>query len=96
MPPADRFDDLLDPFCACLRACYVRGASATRMHLFAEQLAPEGLTQLSLFDDPASPGDVVDALKEEVNARHGRFALRSAATLALPEIYADPATCREV
>lgn len=96
VPPSDRFDVLLDDYLACLRACYVRGASATRMHLFAEQLAPEGLTQLSLFDDPASPGDVIDALKEEVNDRHGRFALRSAATLALPEIYADPATYREV
>ncbi|QDV34676.1 hypothetical protein [Tautonia plasticadhaerens] len=66
------------------------------MHLFAEQLAPEGQEQLALFDEPAAACDVVDALKESVNARHGRFALRSAATLALPEIYSDPATYREV
>jgi nucleotidyltransferase/DNA polymerase involved in DNA repair len=95
VPPSDRFDILYDDFCACLRAVYVPGASATRMHLFAEQLAPEGLTQLTLFDEP-SRDDVIDALKEEVNARHGRFALRSAATLALPEVYSDPATYREV
>ena len=96
VPPSDRFDFLLDDYCACLRACYVRGAAATRMHLFAEQLAPEGMTQLSLFDAPASKEDVIDAIKEEVNARHGRFALRSAATLSLTEIYSDPATYREV
>ena len=41
VPPSDRFDYLFDDYCACLRACYVRGASATRMHLFAEQLAAE-------------------------------------------------------
>jgi len=96
VPPSDRFDFLLDDYCACLRAAYVPGASATRMHLFAEQLAPEGETQLALFDDPGSAGDAVESLKEEVNARHGRFALRSAATLALPEIYSDPATFREI
>lgn len=96
VPPSDRFDFLIDDYSALLRACYIRGASATRMHLFAEQLAPEGMTQLSLFDDPASKDDVLDALKEEVNARHGRFKLRSAATLALAEVYADPATYREV
>jgi DNA polymerase V len=38
----------------------------------------------------------IDALKERVNDRHGRFALRSAATLALPEVYSDPATFREI
>jgi nucleotidyltransferase/DNA polymerase involved in DNA repair len=94
VPPSDRFDFLFDHFCACLRAAYVRGAAATRMHLFAEQLASEGQTQLSLFDTQES--DAVESLKEQVNAKHGRFALRSAATLALPEIYADPATFREV
>ncbi len=96
IPPSDRFDFLFDDYCSCLRAAYVPGASATRMHLFAEQLAPEGMTQMSLFDEPSTPEDVIDALKEEVNAKHGRFALRSAATLALPEIYSDPATFREV
>lgn len=94
MPPTDRFDYFLDDFCACLRAAYIPGAMATRMHLFAEQLT--GKTQLSLFDSPGTASDAVEALKEEVNARHGRFALRSAATLALPEVYSDPATFREV
>lgn len=92
VPPSDRFDFLLDDFSACLRTAYVPGAAATRMHLFAEQLTGE--TQLSLFDRPAI--DAVESLKAEVNARHGRFALRSAATLALPEVYSDPATYREV
>jgi DNA polymerase V len=92
VPPSDRFDYLLDDYCACLRAAYIPGASATRIHLFAEQLTGE--TQLSLFDR-AGDGTLED-LKEKVNTRHGRFALRSAATLALPEVYSDPATFREV
>jgi DNA polymerase V len=92
VPPSDRFDYLFDDYCACLRAAYIPGASATRMHLFAEQLTGE--TQLSLFDR-AGDGTLED-LKENVNARHGRFALRSAATLALPKVYSDPATFREI
>jgi hypothetical protein len=32
---------------------------------------------------------VLSRLKREVTARHGRFTLRSAATLALAEVYRD-------
>lgn len=96
VPPSDRFDFLVEHYAACLRAAYVKGAVATRMHLVAEHLTPSWEIQLSLFDAPQARADVADALKEAVNARHGRFALRSAATLALPEIYADPATYHEI
>jgi DNA polymerase V len=62
---------------------------AGRMHLFAERLTPKGSKQLGLFDPPGDRAEMVALLKREVNARHGRFVLRSAATLALPNIYRD-------
>jgi uncharacterized protein (DUF924 family) len=39
-----------------------------------------------LFDPPSERAEAVARLKREVNHRHGRFALRSAATLAVPAI----------
>jgi hypothetical protein len=48
---------------------------------------------LSLFDPPErrAVAEAVARLKREVNERHGRFALRSAATLPLASIYRDTA-----
>jgi hypothetical protein len=45
---------------------------------------------LSLFDAPADRAEVIAAVKREVNRKHGRFVLRSGATLPLREAYADP------
>ena len=87
--PTDRFDLLLEAFRPCLRRAFLPGVPATRMHLFAEDLAPRGEVQLGLFDPPAEQAEAVARLKESVNGRHGRFALRSAATLPLAEVYAD-------
>jgi hypothetical protein len=64
---------------------------ASRMHLFADRLTPAGLTQLSLFDRADDREERIAALKKGVNEVHGRFALRSAATLPLLEVYRDPA-----
>lgn len=89
--PTDRFDLLLDAARPCLRRAWIRGVRASRMHLIAERLAPRALTPLGLFDPPAGKATAVARLKREVNARHGRFALRSAATLPLASIYVDPA-----
>jgi hypothetical protein len=46
-----------------------------------------------LFDpsDQRSQAQAVARLKREINARHGRFVLRSAATLPLAAIYRDTA-----
>jgi DNA polymerase V len=41
-----------------------------------------------LFDH-LEAGDAATALKQSVNDRHGRFALRSGATLPLAEVYRD-------
>ena len=48
---------------------------------------------LALFDPPGhrARAEAVARLKREVNARHGRFVLRSAATLPLAPIYRDTA-----
>jgi nucleotidyltransferase/DNA polymerase involved in DNA repair len=94
--PTDRFDLLLDALRPCLRRAWIPRVPATRMHLFAEQLSARGAVQLGLFDPPAEPAGAVARAKEAINGKHGRFVLRSAATLALAEIYADPATYKDI
>jgi DNA polymerase V len=94
--PSNRFDVLLDAFRPCLRHAWIPGAMASRMHLFADRLTPAGLTQLSLFDRGDDRKERIAALKKGVNEAHGRFALRSAATLPLFEIYEDPANAFDI
>ena len=91
--PSDRFDLLLDAARPCLRKAWLPGMQATHMHLIAEDLAPRGQHALALFDPPdrRTRAEAVALIKEQVNNRHGRFALRSAATLHLPAIYHDVA-----
>lgn len=61
------------------------------MHLVASRLQAPGFRQCGLFDPPAEPERTIADLKEAVNQRHGRFTLRSAATLPLKSVYADGA-----
>lgn len=89
--PTDRFDTLLDALRPCLRQAWVPRAQATRMNLIAEQLIPRRQAPLGLFDPPDARSEALARVKREVNDRHGRFALRSAATLPLVEIYRDGA-----
>jgi nucleotidyltransferase/DNA polymerase involved in DNA repair len=86
----DRFDLLLDAAYLGVRRAW-RGTAIDRMHLVASKLEWPGYYQPSLFDPPADRAAQVAALKRRVNARHGRFALRSGATLPLKEIYRDEA-----
>ena len=88
--PSDRFDVLLDVLRACVRRAWIPRATASRMHLFAERLTPKLPSQLGLFDPDGSRAEAVAHLKREVNRRHGRFAVRSAATLPLVGVYRDP------
>jgi DNA polymerase V len=88
--PSDRFDVLLDAARSCLRRAWVPRVAATRMHLIAERLTPRAMAPLGLFDPRDGRAEAVARLKREVNARIGRFALRSAATLPLAPIYRDP------
>jgi hypothetical protein len=89
--PSDRFDDLLGVARSCLRRAYVPRAAAARMHLIAEHLRRREPAQLGLFEPPGrrDRSRAIARLKREVNARIGRFALRSAATLPLAGIYRD-------
>jgi hypothetical protein len=61
------------------------------MHVIASRLHYPGAVQRSLFDPPAERAAELAQLKREVNVRHGRFALRSGATLPLGAIYRDEA-----
>jgi DNA polymerase V len=54
-------------------------------------LQPRVACQLSLFDGPGDRAEAVARMKRAINERHGRFVLRSAATLPLAGIYRDPA-----
>jgi nucleotidyltransferase/DNA polymerase involved in DNA repair len=87
--PTDRFDILLDALRSCVRRAWIPRAQANRMHLFATKLVPRRIRQLGLFLPPSDHVDEIADLKRQINARHGRFVLRSAATLPLTSIYRD-------
>ena len=91
--PTDRFDVMLDALRPCLRRAWVPRVEAARMHLIAEGLSSRRERPLSLFDERGDVGraEILGQLKQEVNERHGRFTLRSAATLPLVEVYRDQA-----
>lgn len=89
--PSDRFDSLLEALRPCLRRAWLPRAMAGRMHLFAEDLRPRECRQLGLFEGGEVVSATMAALKRGVNDKHGRFVLRSAATLPLDAIYADRA-----
>ena len=91
--PSDRFDLLLEAARPCLRAAWLPRVAACRMQLITEHLTPRGRAQMGLFDPPeaAARAAALAKLKREVNLRHGRFALRSAATLpSAPSITTSP------
>ena len=94
--PTDRFDLLLDALRPLLRRAWVRGAPAWRMHLIAEDLCRRDERPIGLFDPPSERVDAIADLKRRVNARIGRFALRSAATLPLTAIYRDTANAYDI
>ncbi len=81
--PTDRFDVLLEAARPCLRRAWVARVAASHMHLIAERLTPRASCPLGLFVRETPRHEALARLKREVNGRHGRFALRSAATLPL-------------
>ena len=93
--PTSRFDALL----AGVQALWARTQAdglLYRMHYVASELQYPGRRQLSLFDPPGRPDSRIVGLMHQVNERHGRFAVRSGATLPLAEIYADDAHSYDV
>lgn len=89
--PTDRFDLLLEALRPCLRQAWRPGQLASRMHLIADDLADRDTAQTSLFTPPDPRQESLAMVKKKINDRIGRFALRSAATLPLSEIYRDNA-----
>jgi nucleotidyltransferase/DNA polymerase involved in DNA repair len=87
----DRFDLLSPAAQACLHAAWMPHLPATYMHVNASRLRRPGCVQPDLFDPPEGRAREVAKLKREVNAKMGRFTLRSGATLPLKDVYADEA-----
>jgi DNA polymerase V len=73
-----------------------RGQTLAYMHVLAERLSSRRCFQRGLFDQPTEQQQAVAVAKRRINERIGRFALRSAATLPLTQLYADRANNYEV
>src|SRR5262249_29596149 len=63
-----------------LRKAWLPGLRVGPLHLIATKLQYRGSVQLGLFEPPVQRAEALARLKREVNARHGRFALRSGMT----------------
>ena len=87
--PTDRFDRLMEAGKHCLARAWVPGRAVNRMHLIATRLRRPGFVQQGLFEPPDAQARAVAKLKREANAKVGRFALRSGATLPLYDVYRD-------
>ena len=61
------------------------------MHLFGTDLQNDHYIQRGLFDPPDEELHALAEAKREINERMGRFAVRSAQTLFLNDIYTDDA-----
>jgi len=73
-----------------------RGQTLAYMHVLAERLSSRRCFQRGLFDQPTAQQQRLADAKRQINERVGRFALRSAATLPLTQLYADRANNYEV
>jgi nucleotidyltransferase/DNA polymerase involved in DNA repair len=87
--PTNRFDLLMEAGKHCLARAWQPGRAVDRMHLIATHLRRPGHVQQGLFEPPNERARAVARVKREVNARVGRFALRSGATLPLYDTYRD-------
>lgn len=94
--PTDRFDLLVEAARRAFNKVVIPGKRVMRLHVLAADLRWPGATQLGLFEASPEQASAVAAVKRAVNARHGRFILRSGVTLYLRELYSDPAHGYEV
>ncbi len=76
-----------------VEACHLK-KRITGMHILAERLRERRLVQRSLFDE--QPAEPMANIKRSINARLGRFAVRSGETLLLTDIYADDANAYDI
>ncbi|WP_020472432.1 DNA polymerase Y family protein [Zavarzinella formosa] len=84
-----RFDLLMAASARMLDRVWRPGLIVSHMHLIAGDLRRDGFVQRSLFDPPDEPESSLAVAKKEINDKIGRFAVRSAATLHIPEMYRD-------
>lgn len=94
--PTNKFDELCDAARLALRRAYVPRGTATHMHVLATELRRGQGYQMSLFDAPDPKQEALAKAKAAVNDRHGRFKVRSGATLYLPAVYRDPANSFDI
>ena len=90
--PTDGFAMLLEAAKVGLRDAWKQGGAATHMDLVATDLVRPGAWQRRLFDpDEDDRAGMIARVKADINARFGRFKVRSGATLFANEFYADSA-----
>ena len=89
-----RFDTLLEATMSLLPRVWLGRRPVHYMHVIAGRLGPRDCVQLSLFD--TSQRARVAAVKQTINERLGRFALRSGATLPLDDLYRDEASSYDI
>ena len=73
-----------------------QSASVHYMHVIAGSLWSAANQQLGLFDDDHQPPAALAEVKRQINDKIGRFALRTGATLALADVYSDPANAYDI
>jgi DNA polymerase V len=71
-------------------------ATVHYMHVIAGGLRPWERRQRSLFEAPREKDDRIERVQHDVNVAIGRFALRSAATLPLADVYGDLASSYDI
>jgi DNA polymerase V len=94
--PTGRFDLVLEALREGIRRTWVKGRLIMRMNIVTSNLHCRHSTQLGLFDAPPERDNALAEVKRQVNARIGRFKLRSGATLPLKANYDDPAQSYDI
>ncbi|HVW66723.1 MAG TPA: DNA polymerase IV [Candidatus Peribacteraceae bacterium] len=88
LAPTALFEDLAPAVRALFDYAFHEGKKIHYIHIIAEHLQFKDHAQRSLFEkEKTRPTQT--AIMRQVNASAGRFAVRSAATLPLPDIYSD-------
>ena len=85
------FHRLAQTACSLLELCWppdLRQLRVEYMHVMAENLQPRNCRQRGLFSPRQLDGRIAE-VKQQINGKIGRFALRTAATLPLHTLYAD-------
>ena len=90
-----RFEEICLTAIRLLQRCW-SNEMVHYMHVIAGGLRERRHAQQSLFSTTDAREEVIDRLKHNVNEALGRFALRSAATLPLADVYGDPANAYDI